>query len=474
MRSLPVLGLCSILSACAFPTQVERFGVEYNSALAGMNNEQTLLNILRAKDGMPTHFTSVSQFRGNINLTGNASLNGQLRGEGLTQTVVEGFSDTVATTATTTTNLAMPGAQPSTSVVGSTVTTPVSTGSQTSAIAEGVDLFTPQISGQIVSGTAFDVAVFDTQKFFQGITGAIPFSTVETLLHRGIDNRVVSLLTIARVDFIVKDSRGGYSKGETILEVVNDPANPAHREEFIAFTKCYALGSGLIPGEAANLVAMSRVTRGADGKQVPVPLDKVMLIDGEKFALSGEGIGSDPDTDDTVFLTRLKGDKRVARLSRRSAAACATPGDTITKYRLSSGKEIEIAVPVNPNTLVNPLYLGEGVVLAYNNGQLHEIPVIMEISFRSPDGIFRYLGASLGTSGTSSITIDGTPLFSIAEGSRRDALTQATYRGRKYSLLNDAATGTRNAQIFTLLQQLINLHKEASDRPTVIPVRAIP
>jgi hypothetical protein len=81
------------------------------------------------------------------------------------------------------------------------VTTRVTNVSSVATVVEGVDVYTPQLSGQIVSGTGFDVAVFDTQKFFQGITTAIPFPTIETLLNRGMDNRVVMALTVARVDF---------------------------------------------------------------------------------------------------------------------------------------------------------------------------------------------------------------------------------------------------------------------------------
>lgn len=87
MRFLAILAACPLVGACAFPTTVQRSGVEYNSALAEMNNEQTLLNILRAKDGMSTHFKSVSQFRGNINLTVGGRFNAQVRGAGLTNTV---------------------------------------------------------------------------------------------------------------------------------------------------------------------------------------------------------------------------------------------------------------------------------------------------------------------------------------------------------------------------------------------------
>lgn len=474
MRVLVTVGLCAALGACAFPKHVERFGVEYNSALAGMNNEQTLLNILRARDGMPTHFTSVSQFRGSINLTGSASLNGQFRGEGLTQAIVSGFNNTSATTASTTTVVSAPGAPPSTTVLGSNVTTPVTSGSTTSTIAEGVDLITPNVSGQIVSGTNFDVAVFDTQKFYQGITNSIPFSTVETLLHQGIDNRVVALLTIARVDFRVREPGAGFAKGETILTLVNDPADEDEASRFAAFVRCYELGAGMMPGEAANLVAMSRVTHGPDGKPVALPLDKVMLIDGEKFALSGEGLGSDPAADKEVFLTRLKGDKRVPRLSRRDAAKCATDRENVVPVTLRGGKAIEIVVPKDPNDATKPIYLGDGVVAIYANRRVEEVPVIMEVTFRSPEGLFRYLGSYLRHDRGARLNVGGEPLFDIAEGRNREALAQAHYRGKNYSLVNDPSTGTRNAQIFTLLQQLINLHKEATDRPTVIPVRAIP
>lgn len=475
MRVLGAIVACAMLGACAFPSHVERFGVEYNTALAGMNNEQTLLNILRARDGMPTHFTSVSQFRGNINLTAAASINSQLRGEGLTQAIASGFSNTTATTASTTTNMAAPGAAPSTSTVAGTVLTPVATGSTTSTVAEGVDLYTPQVTGQLVTGTGFDVAVFDTQKFFQGITTAIPFPTLETLLNQGIDNRVITALTVARVDFRASEARFGYSKGEIAAFVINDPTRPSEAREFAKFVNCYELGAGIVPAEATNVVALSRITRGSDGKPVPLALDKVTLIDGQKVGLSAkEGIGSDPAKDDQIFLTRLTADKRVARLSQRSLQACTFAGDVIRKVKLPDSKELTVAVPSAPSP--RPIYLGEGFLLVYDpvGKVLAPLPVDLELTLRSPEGLFRYLGAYLRDDNGATINIDGQPLFSITAGPDQDALAEARYRGKVYSLVNQRGAGTRNAQIFTLLQQLINLHKEATERPTAIPVRAIP
>lgn len=471
MRIFATVMLLALLSGCAFSPQVNRFGVEYNTALANMNNEQTLLNILRAREGMPTHFSSVSQFRGTINLTAGASMNAQIKGSGLTDASGSGTSNTTATTNTITTNLAAPDAAPSTSTVGSTVVTPVGTTSVMRTIAEGVDLYTPQVSGQIVSGTAFDVDVYDTQKFYQGITNAVPFPTIETFLTEGIDNRALALLTMARVDFRIDKDVTGFPKGTTIRSFLNDPNDPTLSLAFKKFVDCYELGSGTIPRKVTHLVAISRITRGADGKPVPLPIDKITAIDGEKFDFSQEALPGATDRDDDIYLDRVTAEQRVARLSQR-AQSCKGPDDQIVTAALPNGKRVTVAVPNLPPP--DPIYLGEGYALLYADNALQQVPVTMEITFRSPEGIFRYLGAYLSNNLGNTIQIDNLPLFSIADGRSADALAQAYYRRKFYSLVNVPGTHDRNAQIFTILQQLINLQKEASERPTTIPVRAIP
>lgn len=471
MRILAPVMLSALLGGCAFSPQVNRFGVEYNTALANMNNEQTLLNILRARDGMPTHFSSVSQFRGTINLTAGASMNAQLKGSGVTDANGSGLSNTTATTNSTTTSLMAPGAMPSTSTVASTVVTPVATSSVMRTIAEGVDLYTPQVSGQIVSGTAFDVDVYDTQKFYQGITSAVPFPTIETFLAEGIDNRALALLTIARVDFRIGIDLKEFPNGTTIRSFVNDPNDLPRSLEFKKFVDCYELGSGTIPKKMTRLIAISRITRGADGKPVPLPLDKIIAIDGEKFDFSREAVPGAADKDDDIYLDRVTAEQRVARLSQR-ATTCKGPDDQIVDAPLPNGSKVRVAVPNAPPK--DPIYLGEGFAYLFADGKPQTVPVTIAITFRSPEGVFRYLGAYLSNGLGTSIQIDGSPLFSVADGRSADALAQANYRRKFYSLVNEPGTHDRNAQVFTILQQLINLQKEASERPTTIPVRAIP
>lgn len=239
------------------------------------------------------------------------------------------------------------------------------------------------------------------------------------------------------------------------------------------FIACYELSSTATEETETNITPISRITRGADGKAVPLPLDKLAMIDGQKFGLSGEGIGDEPATDKEVFLTRVTAGKRVPRLAQRSLAACRFPGDRVVKVALPNKKTIQIAIPDAPPA--GAIYLGGGYAALFLGGKSPTaVPVTMDITFRSPDGLFRYLGAYLAQNDAAKLKIDDKLLFSIADGRVPDALARANYRGKNYSLVNDPKTGIRNAEIFTLLQQLINIHKEASERPTTIPVRAIP
>ena len=47
-RGLFLACMSTAVSGCALPREVQHIGVEYNTAVAGMANELTLLNIVRA------------------------------------------------------------------------------------------------------------------------------------------------------------------------------------------------------------------------------------------------------------------------------------------------------------------------------------------------------------------------------------------------------------------------------------------
>lgn len=68
-----IVALAGGMSGCAMPREVQRIGVEYNAAVAGMANELTLLNIVRAKEDMPLHYTTVNRLTGSVTVKGSTN-----------------------------------------------------------------------------------------------------------------------------------------------------------------------------------------------------------------------------------------------------------------------------------------------------------------------------------------------------------------------------------------------------------------
>jgi hypothetical protein len=63
-----------LLGGCAMTGTVQRMGVEYNTAIAGIANSVTLLNIVRAEHDMPLHYTSVSKMTGTVTVKATTSI----------------------------------------------------------------------------------------------------------------------------------------------------------------------------------------------------------------------------------------------------------------------------------------------------------------------------------------------------------------------------------------------------------------
>ncbi|MDP6706918.1 MAG: hypothetical protein QF893_11295 [Alphaproteobacteria bacterium] len=57
------------LNACAFQEQISDHAVQYNKAVEEAHNAQMILNILRASDRRPMHFTAVTKVLGRLTLT---------------------------------------------------------------------------------------------------------------------------------------------------------------------------------------------------------------------------------------------------------------------------------------------------------------------------------------------------------------------------------------------------------------------
>lgn len=433
-------------------------GVEYNTALSNMANEQTLLNIIRAKEGMPAHYTSVSRFTGTLSVNASSSIGGQLKGEGKSNTIVSGNNSPTVTDA----------------AGNITTVTPGATSSVTELVTEGVDLYSPSVAGQLTTGTVFDVAIFDTQKFYQGITAALPFSTVENYINQGFDRELLMYLLVARVDFRAKESSSQYSKGESVRQISNDPSKPnKFKTEFV---DCYTLLGKDSQRDPVKVAAMSRFTKDAAGDTIPLAFDKIGVIDGEKYKISNNAaLEGDAANDDSIYLMRVSAKSRVPQLLLETNVPACLGGFTKSNEDISSFSFDSTKPPAQP------VYLGEGKMLVAElpkNGNsaaaanAREIDVDLEITFRSTEAIVRYLGDYLRNNTLSEGDMGGA-LFSVKKGRTPDAKISARLNGKNYSLVNQG-TSVRNMLVISLVQQLVNLQKESSDRPLTIPIRALP
>ena len=78
-QSLRALLVClsTALVGCSIhiPT-IERDAIDYNQAIEQMANEVALLNVLRAMEGMPRHYSSISAIQGDLEVTTGANIGG--------------------------------------------------------------------------------------------------------------------------------------------------------------------------------------------------------------------------------------------------------------------------------------------------------------------------------------------------------------------------------------------------------------
>jgi hypothetical protein len=217
-----------IVGGCALQGVVQRQTVEYNAAAAAMADQLTLLNIVRAEEHMPIFYTSIGRLSGSIQVTASGGFNAQIKTAAPTDTSTLTNANTTGTavssmTGTSTTPSSIqtavgPGAATTTTTTtggttttSSTTTAPVAAAGTTitnllsHAVTSGGDVYTPSVGGQVVSGPSFDIQILDTQQFYQGVLQEVPFSTVETFINQGIDDRLLIRLLIERIEFRLQE-----------------------------------------------------------------------------------------------------------------------------------------------------------------------------------------------------------------------------------------------------------------------------
>ena len=520
MRLAITLLLGISLSSCAMQNEVQRFSVDYNTAVSSMSNQLTLLNIVRAKEGLPTYYTSISRLTGSISVQAGGGFSAQLKAaaptttdstttqtaanDGTTVTNTTGSTSSVTTT-TAATNSVANAAGTSASLANATA----SAGSNTvtnlaqTAIARGGNIYTPSISGQVTTGPSFDIDILDTQEFYQGVLAQIPSDTVATYLDQGFDQQLLARLLIQRIIFRFDEKRQGvvkfgYKDGEVIY-TLNNAAFGDEARKFSSVIACAQFANKIVQVKARSLAPLSRITAGTKGSSTtPLKITDLELFDDTKLKLQGV-IGATPAHDSSVIIEVPASEKVVLQLDpsapgsakdklEKNKAKCYEPSSIadISNHK----KPVPQEEPKEPPA--DPIYdsWNHTLLIAGDNGEAVQVPVKMDAILRSPEGVIQFLGRYLRMSEEDSgetygITLTeyangvstpvARPLFSVHADHSSQALVSVSVGvpNKWYSITNDENM-RENMTVLGLVEQLIDLQKSAQTRLATQPVQVVP
>jgi hypothetical protein len=409
----PLLTL--VMAGCAVPSTLQKMAIDQDQVVAQTADSLALLNILRAKDGRPLHFTSISRISGNFDI----SATGQLAG--------------------------------SAELVG-----PASAN------------LSPSLGGAIGTNPNFDVTILDSQEFQRGIMQPIAPETINYFLRTGWRPDVLTFILVERVDFVAegKTDLGGhtYQDGEVIASLVNAPTH-ADAAQFRAFVACYVLAASQRPGDSLPLKKLDDLAG--------VRLPDLALLDGSKFDLGKgpEGSGNKED-----WVVRKSPGGQAVGLTRRSDASCAGGG---LSAKLTNGATVNALIdkrfatidPRKKNRVEITLDSGQTVTVSIDLTFRSVEGVIYFLG--------EYARASEAASSRPIYPIpanfDGTgpvqDLFLIAGGRGARYDLNATLNGETWHVPTNCQC--RSYRVITLLEQLVNLYKVGTAAPLSTAVRVI-
>jgi hypothetical protein len=445
MRLIICVPAMLLLHACAFPTAMRRMSVDYNTVVSSTANELTLLNIVRARDELPLHYTSFNRMTGTFTTRANASLNVPLRGSSSLLTTRS--TEQVAPAGTTTTD------------------------ETSNAVTEGLEVYTPSITGEVSSTPLFEINILDSQTFYQGILSAVPFATIENFVNQGLDNELMMHLFIDRIDFRVRDETAPVSKGTLIWTLRNRVGDQSHAT-FRLMARCLQIGGASNRRSPRDLIPLTRLTRNPDGSTVRLRLEDVPVLSGERFDLS-RAVPEHPRDDNRVMLQRLSPPARVPTL--QSECDWQTEEQQRLAQRLASEGRVRLVSILSEPTSGDAETQGAAKLEAGPAGSRYFVGTDVEITFRSTEGVIRHIGEYLRavrSDPSKAYVVDNRPLFELEAGNVRNALASTRLNGERYSIA-DSDNGRRGMAVIAIIQQLINLHKSSADRPATLPVQVL-
>ena len=209
-----------VVAGCAFKPQTTGMAVDYNKFVADATNQQTVINILRARDREPMHFTSFSKIAGQATINANAEFGASIGGNTGTKIPID---------------------------VGK---------AERTEFTDGATTFTPKVSVGVTTGTNFDIAINATDKFYRGILGPVSASTLVYYLRQGWRGDLLSHLFIRKIDSsaTVKDELGKQIRLEfEDNSISNTPDDPDDAEAFGNAMACRTLTYRSVPSNGETL-----------------------------------------------------------------------------------------------------------------------------------------------------------------------------------------------------------------------------
>ena len=404
------------LTACSWSSYVSKSSGDYNNAVEGTTNNLLVTNVLRGRDSAPLSFSDLSQIRGSLStsIAGQASWPfGPFRQD------------------TNRTNMAQLG--------------PLS----------------------IQTNPTFDIAPLNTKNFAQGINEPIKLNAMWYYLQR-FDPEVILPLFVSRIE-VVKVSEA--PDGTKQILSTSRISGKDRADKIIGWLKGKdAHGETLVP----KVNVFTRFSNAGPDLSPAILSQRGILTDLAQASSAGLKVKS--GTDGKLHLTK----------SATHAVFCvpSDPSDGPQHYQALA--IASSSVVSTPAAIEWPASDADCTVVeggAETPPARHGTTVRSQtvIHLRSVEAMFYYLGTvvqeDLGPADPGPDPLNAYLNFHLYNHPIADERFHISYLGRDFYVSNAYQTATRNEYtlaILALLNDLLNLHRDAAEIPTTKAVQSVP
>ena len=432
----------ALLSGCA---AVDSFGsraLNYNRQAAGIQEQELLLNVMRAAYRAPLQFTAFTQITGQAGISGTAAFT-------------------------------LPFNPSPSSFPHADVASPSAT----------------------LSGTeAFTLANLNTQEFYQGILSPVPLATIDHYIEQGYPETVVLTLMVGRIDFAVTGGSAGslfnnfYHSGFQDFESgLVGLVDLGLRMETV--TNVQSLGPPLPPDEIGQVRTLAPLISAETTLRRFTPKTDPDLTEEERNSLSARHVSEYYRLQTTSQASRFCFDRRTGNLHAASLALAKAgliaPGETITGFASTLASRAQQCGA--PGYLRREAEARSGYAEPDNRltldvespgGATRRVALSLTFTVRSAEGIIYHLGEiARGELAIGVASAEPPPIVTTALGDDRLFSVQrncgfapraigVTYGGTPYCIGIDPSGADRSAEVMQIVLQLLALENSAKNLPS--------